>query len=78
MWHHAPTEKPPLDVDVLITFEGSRGAYIGAWMGSENGWVGVDALPVDRVAWWAVIPPGPPPGMTAAADASRRASNPAT
>ena len=66
IWHHA-SDKPPLDQDVLITFEGSRGAYIGAWMGSENGWVGVDALPVDRVAWWAVIPPGPAPAMSAAA-----------
>lgn len=73
MWHHV-SEKPPIDQDVLITFEGSRGAYIGAWMGSEHGWIGVDALPVDRVKWWAVIPSGPPPGL---AHAARRTANPA-
>lgn len=73
MWHHA-SEKPPVDQDVLVTFTDVRGAYIAAWMGSEHGWIGVDALPVDRVEWWAVIPPGPPPGL---AHAARRTASPA-
>lgn len=74
LWHFAPTEKPPIDQDVLVTFEDVRGSYIAAWMGSAEGWVGVDALPVDRVAWWAVLPPGPPLALTAEA---RRAAAPA-
>ena len=72
-WHSADT-LPPLDHDVLVTFEGTRGAYIAAWMGSDMGWIGVDALPLRNVAWWAEIPPGPPPGF----DAARRASKAAT
>jgi hypothetical protein len=64
---------PPLDHDVLVTFKGTRGAYIAAWMGHEQGWIGVDALPLKKVLWWAEIPPGPPPGF----DAARRASQPA-
>ena len=67
MWHHAATEKPPIDQDVLVTFEDVRGSYIAAWMGSETGWIGVDALPLEKIAWWAVLPPGPAPAMTAAA-----------
>lgn len=67
-WHPATTP-PPVDHDVLVTFEGTRGAYIAAWMGSDMGWIGVDALPLRNVAWWAEIPPGPPPGF----DAARRA-----
>lgn len=73
-WHHAPTEKPPIDQDVLVTFEDVRGAYIAAWMGSENGWIGVDALPIEKIAWWAALPPGPPLAFTAEA---RRAAAPA-
>jgi|694.fasta_scaffold118798_2 hypothetical protein len=70
-WHPASTLPPP-DHDVLVTFEGTRGAYIAAWMGSEQGWIGVDALPLEKVLWWAEIPPGPPPGF----DAARRAADP--
>lgn len=73
-WHYALTEKPPVDHDVLVTFEDVRGAYIAAWMGPENGWIGVDALPVEKIAWWAALPPGPPLALTAEA---RRAAAPA-
>lgn len=72
-WHPAD-DVPPVDHDVLVTFEGTRGAYIAAWMGSDLGWIGVDALPLRNVAWWADIPPGPPPGF----DAARRASKATT
>ena len=72
-WHPADTPPPP-DHDVLVTFEGTRGAYIAAWMGPDQGWIGVDALPLEKVLWWAEIPPGPPPGF----DAARRAAKPAT
>jgi hypothetical protein len=65
-WHPAG-EKPPIDQDVLVTFEDVKGSYIAAWMGSEQGWIGVDALPFEKIAWWAVLPPGPVPAMTAAA-----------
>jgi len=68
-WHPADAP-PPLDRDVLVTFKGTRGAYIGAYMGPEHGWIGVDALPLEKIAWWADIPPGPPLGF----DAARRAS----
>lgn len=74
-WFYAPAEKPPIDQDVLVTFEDVRGSYIAAWMGSDTGWIGVDALPLEKIAWWAVLPPGPPPGMTAAS--SVQASTPA-
>lgn len=70
-WHSAtPSTLPPPDHDVLVTFEGTRGCYIAAWMGSDQGWIGVDSLPLKKVLWWAKIPPGPPPGF----DAARRAS----
>ncbi len=65
-WHPA-NEKPPIDQDVLVTFEDVKGSYIAAWMGPENGWIGVDALPLEKIAWWAVLPPGPAPAITAAA-----------
>lgn len=68
-WTPADTPPPP-DHDVLVTFEGTRGAYIAAWMGPDQGWIGVDALPLEKVAWWAVLPPGPGAAMTAAAAAA--------
>lgn len=56
----AAASPPPLAHDVLVTFTGTRGAYIAAYMGPADGWIGVDGLPLDDVSCWAEIPPGPP------------------
>lgn len=58
-WWLVSEQLPPLDVDVLVSWGDGRGTYIGAYV-AQHGWVGMDALPFDKIPrYWCALPIGP-------------------
>lgn len=58
-WWVVAEQLPPLDVDVLVSWGDGRGTYMGAYV-AQHGWVGMDALPFEKVPrYWCALPIGP-------------------